>query len=298
MKKALDIAVISDVHLGTYGCHAAELLTYLKSIDPKMLILNGDFTDTRSLGKSNFPKSHINVVRYILKMANRGTQVYYITGNHDDALRRYSDFDSGNMHLRNKLVLQLKGERYWFFHGDVFDNFTRLSPTVAKLGGKGYDLLIFVNRFINKMRRRLGKPRISVSKKIKSEVKAAGKIINDFEQTAVSLAARENYDYVVCGHIHRPQIRMQRVGERLVTYMNSGDWVENLTALEYAGNKWRIYEYDEADFVTVNKKLRVEPSDIPSESADAEAILSAMVGRSTFAWLKARNNRQNGTVER
>lgn len=289
MKKSLDIAVISDVHLGNYACCATELLTYLKSIEPKTLILNGDFIDIWNFRKFDFPKAHINVLRYVLKMSNRGTKVYYITGNNDDALRRYSDFDSGNIHLRDKLVLQLKGKRYWFFHGDIFDTLTQYSPSVTKLGGKGYDLLITINRFVNKWRQRFGKPRISVSKSIKKNVKKAGKYITDFEQTALRLAARENYDYVVCGHIHFPRIRIQQIGEKNVTYMNSGDWTENLTALEYSHGKWRIYEYDPADFVAVNKKLHVENTDIPSESLDSEAVLSAMVGRSTLDWLKNRN---------
>ena len=128
MKRELDVVILSDVHLGTYGCHAKELLNYLKSIKPGMLILNGDFIDMWQFRKRYFPKDHIQVIQYILKMASKGVKVYYITGNHDDALRRYSDFSAGNIHLRDKLILQLGGKSYWIFHGDIFDLFIQYSP--------------------------------------------------------------------------------------------------------------------------------------------------------------------------
>ncbi|HMR43776.1 MAG TPA: UDP-2,3-diacylglucosamine diphosphatase, partial [Saprospiraceae bacterium] len=156
MKRELDIVIISDVHLGTYGCHAKELLNYLKSIKPDTLILNGDFVDMWQFKKSYFPKEHVQVIQQVLKMSVKGTKVYYITGNHDDSLRRYTDFSSGNIHLRDKLVLQLNGSKYWIFHGDIFDVFIKYSPFVARLGGKSYDWLIRLNRFINNIRLKFG----------------------------------------------------------------------------------------------------------------------------------------------
>jgi UDP-2,3-diacylglucosamine pyrophosphatase LpxH len=188
------------------------------------------------------------VLQQVLKMAAKGVKIYYITGNHDDALRSYADFSSGNLFLRDKLVLQLKGKRYWIFHGDVFDASIRYSPWIAKLGGKGYDYLILLNRFINKMRDLMGKPRMSFAKKIKSSVKEAVKFISDFETTAIRLAAEQAYDYVICGHIHQPQMRAAQVDQQKVIYMNSGDWVESLTALEYQWNSWTIYTYDESHY--------------------------------------------------
>jgi len=248
MKRELDIVIISDVHLGTYGCHARELLAYLKSIKTETLILNGDFIDIWQFRKSYFPREHMQVVQHILRMAAKGTKVYYITGNHDDALRRYSDFSSGNIHLRDKLVLQLKDKRYWIFHGDIFDASIQYSPWIAKLGGKGYDYLIILNRLINKIRVLLGMSKMSFAKKVKASVKEAIKVIGDFEKTAIDLAASQSYDYVVCGHIHQPQMKSVHVGEHKVIYMNSGDWVENLTALEYNWGSWSIYEYDESHY--------------------------------------------------
>lgn len=258
MKRELDIVIISDVHLGTYGCHAKELLNYLKSIKPETLILNGDFVDMWQFWKRYFPKEHIQVIQRILKMAAKGTKVYYITGNHDDALRRYSDFSSGNIHLRDKLLLQLKDKTYWIFHGDIFDLFIQYSPFISKLGGKGYDWLIVLNRFINKARMAMGKPRMSFAKRIKASVKEAIKFIGDFEDTAIQLAAEKEYDYVICGHIHRAQMRTETVNGRQVSYLNSGDWVESLTALEYNWGRWSIYEYDEADYEVVSPKLQVK----------------------------------------
>jgi UDP-2,3-diacylglucosamine pyrophosphatase LpxH len=245
MKREVDLAVISDVHLGTYGCHAKELLEYLKSIKVKTLILNGDFIDIWQFNKQYFPKDHLEVIQRILKMAARGVKVYYITGNHDDALRKFSGFSTGNIHLRDKLVLKLKNKRYWIFHGDIFDVFIRYSPLLAKLGGKGYDLLILVNRWVNNIRIAIGLPRMSFAGKVKYGVKEAVKFISDFENTAIELAADEGYDYVICGHIHRPIIREATIGDRKVKYLNSGDWVEHLSSLEYQNGEWSLFYFDQ-----------------------------------------------------
>ena len=271
MKRQLDIAVLSDVHLGTYGCHAKELLNYLKSIKPDILILNGDFIDIWQFKKNYFPKEHVHVIQRILKMADNGTKVYYITGNHDDALRRYSDLSMGNIHLRDKLVLQQDGKKLWIFHGDVFDLFMTYSPFIARLGSKGYDWLIRLNRFINRIRARFNMSRMSFAGRVKNRVKEAVKFISDFEETAIRLAAEHEYDYVICGHIHKPQMRK----EGQVTYLNAGDWVENLTALEYQYGTWKMYEYDEAEFAIVNPRLRVKELETEDDETliHAEAVL-------------------------
>lgn len=282
MKREVDIVIISDVHLGTYGCHARELLNYLKSIKPEMLILNGDFIDTWQFRKRYFPRRHMEVIQRILKMASAGVRVYYITGNHDDILRRYSDFSAGNIHLRDKLILKLKGQTCWIFHGDIFDLFIRYSPLLSRLGGKGYDWLIRLNRFINKLRMAMGLPRMSFAKRVKHRVKEAVKFISDFENTALQLAAEQNYDYVICGHIHRPQMRVEEVQGKKITYFNAGDWVESLTALEYKWGRWSMYEYDEADYQLVNPKLAVkevqeDEDDGPESSPSIEEIFQQIL---------------------
>ncbi len=202
MKREPDIVVISDVHLGTYGCHAKELLQYLKSIKPKTLIINGDFIDIWQFRKRYFPKEHMQIIQRVLKMAAKGTKVYYITGNHDDILRRYSDFSTGNIHLRDKLILQLKDKRVWVFHGDIFDLSVRYSPLIAKLGGKSYDYLIVLNRFVNKLRAAIGWDPMSLAGYLKQRVKQAVKFIGDFEETAIDVAGQQKYDYVICGLIN------------------------------------------------------------------------------------------------
>lgn len=265
-KRKLPLVVISDVHLGTYGCHAKELLQYLKSIQPKTLVLNGDIIDIWSFSKSYFPASHMSVLRQILKMSHQGTRVIYITGNHDEALRKYSDLILGNLELADKLILELDGKKAWIFHGDVFDSSTTgYAKIIAKLGGKGYDLLILINSFINWILVLLGKEKRSYSKMIKDSVKKAVSFVSNFETTAAEIAIEKEYSYVVCGHIHKPQMKEVENEQGKVLYLNSGDWVENLTALEFKNKNWSIYQYNKAHYLHQESKEEVIEDDIVSK---------------------------------
>ena len=243
-KRKIEISVISDVHLGTYGCQAKQLLTYLNSINPKKLILNGDIIDIWQFSKRYFPKSHLKVIKKIIDMASEGVEVIYITGNHDDMLRKFSGTAIGNIKIDDKAVLNLDGKKAWFFHGDVFDASIQNAKWLAKLGGYGYDMLILINRFINWCLERMGREKYSLSLRIKNSVKKAVKYISDFEEVASDLAIQNGYDYVICGHIHQPKMlhKKNKLGE--TTYLNSGDWVENFTALEYQFKRWKIYNYN------------------------------------------------------
>ncbi|NNE25358.1 MAG: UDP-2,3-diacylglucosamine diphosphatase [Saprospiraceae bacterium] len=245
-KRAIDVVVISDLHLGTFGCHSKELLEYLNSINTKTLILNGDIIDVWNFKKKKFPDEHLLVLSTILSMSQKGTKVYYITGNHDDLLRQFSCSNFGQIQLEDKLILDIGGKRHWFFHGDIFDASIQNARWLAKLGGKGYDLLIWLNRTINKLAKFLGRKPMSFSRKIKENVKKAVKYIHDFEQITVDLAVENNFDYVVCGHIHTACIKkMSHSHDKgSVIYMNSGDWVESLTALEYYNDDWHLFTYD------------------------------------------------------
>jgi len=245
LKRKVDIVVISDVHLGTFGCHAKQLLTYLNSITPNKIILNGDIIDMWQFNKRYFPKSHLSVIKKIMDFATNGTEVIYITGNHDDLLRKFADTRIGNLSIVNKLVLDLDGKKAWFFHGDVFDISIQHAKWLAKLGGYGYDILILINRFTNWSLEKLGKERYSLSKHVKNSVKSALKYINNFEKTATDLAIKKGYDYVVCGHIHQPKLEIVDTKNGRTLYLNSGDWVENFTALEYQFKRWKLYRYDE-----------------------------------------------------
>ncbi|WP_316849755.1 UDP-2,3-diacylglucosamine diphosphatase [Pedobacter agri] len=248
-KRNIDVVVISDVHLGTYGCHAKELLKYLKSIRPKTLILNGDIIDIWQFSKSYWPDSHMKVIRKLMKFVSEGVQVYYLTGNHDEMLRKFDGMEMGSFHLQNKLILELDGKKAWFFHGDVFDVTMQHSKWLAKMGAVGYDTLILINSFVNWVLTAFGKEKMSFSKKIKAKFKDAVKFINSFEQTAGELAIEKGYHYVVCGHIHQAEKRQITSDEGQVTYLNSGDWVESLTALEYQDQSWSVFKYDHLNFI-------------------------------------------------
>ena len=263
-KRKVEVVVISDVHLGTFGCHAKELLSYLSSIKPKILILNGDIIDIWQFRKSYFPQSHLKVLKKIISMSSKGTKVYYLTGNHDELLRKFTDIHLGNFSLLNKLVLNLDDKKAWIFHGDVFDASINHAKWLAKLGGWGYDMLILVNRFINWILIKFNREPYSLSKKIKNSVKSAVKFITNFETVCTDLAIENGYDYVICGHIHEPKIEKITNKKGSTLYLNSGDWIENLTALEYNSRKWRMYEHkiesqnvidEEVDFDYENKLI-------------------------------------------
>ncbi len=253
-KRKLDILVISDVHLGTYGCHAKELLHYLKSVKPKTVILNGDIIDIWQFSKRYWPKQHMKVIKHFMEWISKGVKIYYVTGNHDEMLRKFTGFKMGSFRIVDKVVLNLdNNEKAWFFHGDVFDVTMQHSKWLAKLGAAGYDTLILLNRFVNFISEKIFKRgKVSLSKKIKNSVKSAVKFINSFEQTAADIGISNKYNYVVCGHIHQPEMREIENEEGKIVYLNSGDWIENLTALEYVDGVWSLYKFDEAEMKTMD----------------------------------------------
>lgn len=263
-KRTVEVVVISDIHLGTYGCHADELLHYLKSIEPKKIVLNGDIIDIWQFSKSYWPEAHMRVIKHILGLMAKGVKVYYVTGNHDEMLRKFTGFKMGSLKIVNKVVLRLDGKKAWVFHGDVFDVTMQNSKWLAQLGATGYDTLILINRIFNRISESMGRGKLSLSKKIKNSVKSAVKFINDFEQTAADIAISNGYDYVICGHIHHPEIKEVVTKEGAVTYLNSGDWIENLTALEYDKGEWTIYHFHEdtqqAEIMKISKKRKPDLS--------------------------------------
>lgn len=235
-----------------------------------MLVLNGDIIDIWQFSKSYFPESHMKVIRRIMKFITEGVRVYYLTGNHDEMLRKFSDLKIGSFQLTDKLVLPLGNKKAWFFHGDVFDVTMQHSKWLAKMGAVGYDTLIIINSVVNWLLTLSNREKMSFSKKIKARFKDAVKFINRFEITAAELAVEKGYGYVVCGHIHQPEIRNIETEHGDVLYLNSGDWVENLTALEFNNDTWSIYKYlpehyaqqtednDLLDTENLNEKLDVK----------------------------------------
>jgi UDP-2,3-diacylglucosamine pyrophosphatase LpxH len=272
-KRPVDVVVISDVHLGTYGSRAKELYSYLKTIKPKILVLNGDIVDIWQFKKYYWPKSHMKVVKQIIGLASKGSRVFYVTGNHDETLRKFAGMRMGNLEIVNNLELDLDGKKAWIFHGDVFDVIMKHSKWLAKAGSIGYDLLILLNVFVNFFSRLIGKGKVSLSKKIKDNVKTAVKFINNFEVTAANLAIQKGYDYIICGHIHHPEYRIIKDSRNnSITYLNSGDWIENLTSLEYKNGEWTIYKFRDDKSISLNK----------DENDDAQLQITEMDNKEIF----------------
>ena len=246
-KRAVDVVVVSDLHLGTYACRAKEFLAYIKSISPRLLILNGDIIDGWQFSKHYFPPVHMSVIQEIFLLLSEGTRVIYITGNHDEVLRRYSDVHLGNFQLTDKIVIEINGKMTWIFHGDVFDLTTKGQAKLwTKMGSNGYAILLAFNRSINWLLKQMGRKKMSLSKKIMEQFHKRMTNIDAFETLIAELAIEKNYDSVICGHIHQPQKRNINTEKGAVTYLNSGDWVEHLTALEYRNDDWHIYSYEES----------------------------------------------------
>ncbi len=266
-KRSIDILVVSDIHLGTYGCHAKELLHYLKSIKPKIVVLNGDIVDIWQFSKTYWPNSHMKVIKHLINWMGKGVKTYYVTGNHDEMLRKFEGLKMGSLQIVNKVVLNLPGDkRAWIFHGDVFDVTMQHSKWLAKLGSVGYDMLILINRFFNFISEKVFKKgKLSLSKKIKESVKSAVSFINNFEQTTADIGISNHFDYVICGHIHHPEIREISNSEGSIFYLNSGDWVENLSALEFVDGKWSIYRFSEIDKAEMIKETEEEAVELSND---------------------------------
>ena len=241
MKRNLDILVISDLHLGTYGSEADEVLAYLNTINANKIVINGDFVDIMLFNKRFWPSSHMKVIKYFLDLISQGKEIYYVTGNHDELMRKFLNFKIQNFKIVNQIVLNTAEGKVWIFHGDVFD-FSIQTQWLTKLAGFLYDYMIIFNSWINKkIMRPLGRKRLNFSKTIKSNVKTAVQYFANFEMKAAEVAQKNGYKYVVCGHIHTPKIESFNINGEEVIYMNSGDWLESLSSLEYADNKWSIY---------------------------------------------------------
>jgi len=262
-KRHIDILVISDIHLGTYGCHAKELLYYLKSIKPKIVVLNGDIIDIWQFSKRYWPNSHMKIIKHLFSWMAKGIKTYYVTGNHDEMLRKFEGLKMGSLNIVNKVVLKLDdGKKVWIFHGDVFDVTMQHSKWLAKLGAVGYDILILINRFVNFISKKVfNKGKLSLAQKIKHSVKSAVSFINDFEQTSADIGIYNKFDYVVCGHIHHPEIRTISNEMGSIEYLNSGDWIENLSSLEYSNGEWSIYRFNDKDKAEMELIVKEDDND-------------------------------------
>jgi UDP-2,3-diacylglucosamine pyrophosphatase LpxH len=253
---------LSDIHLGTKGCQADRLLHFLKLHTCDRLYLVGDIVDGWRMKSSIYwPQQHNDVVRRFLTLAKRGTQVIYVTGNHDEFLRRYSDLAIGNLELVDAAVhVTARGERLLVVHGDEYDVVTRYHRWVAFLGDLGYTLLLELNRHLNALRSRFGYGYWSLSAYVKHRVKRAVNFISEFEEAVAHQCRKQGYQGAVCGHIHHAEIRDVQ-GTR---YMNCGDWVESCTALvEDEHGEFRILDWSAAGVTDNVVPFEVEPEPEP-----------------------------------
>lgn len=247
MKRNLDILVISDLHLGTYGSEADEVLAYLKTVEAKKIVINGDFVDIMLFNKKFWPNSHMKVVKHILDLISQGKEIHYVVGNHDELLRKFLNYKIKNFQIVNQVVLDTEEGKVWLFHGDVFD-FSIQTAWITKLASFLYDYMIMFNSRLNKnVMKPMGRKRLNFSKTIKANVKTAIQYFSNFERVAAETAHKNGYKYVVCGHIHSPKIESFNVNGEEVIYMNSGDWLESLSSLEYVDNKWSIYMHTRSE---------------------------------------------------
>jgi UDP-2,3-diacylglucosamine pyrophosphatase LpxH len=235
---------ISDIHLGTRGCKAAFLLDFLKHTDSEYLFLVGDIVDGWRLRQSWFwNQLHNDVVQKLLRKARKGTQVVYVPGNHDEMLRDYLDLHFGGVYVTGEAMHRTAdGKQLLIIHGDAFDGVVRYARWLAFLGDRAYNVALVLNHWFNKVRLALGYPYWSLSAFLKHKVKNAVNYIGDFEHAVAAEAKRRGADGVVCGHIHKAEMR-QIDG---ILYCNDGDWVESCTALvEHPNGRLEILRWTE-----------------------------------------------------
>jgi len=249
--------VLSDIHLGTKGSKAKEISKFLKLYSCENLILNGDIIDGWQLKKSGaWKRKHTRIFNRILKMMeNHETKVFYLRGNHDDFLEQILPLKIGNLSILRDMIYESNGKRFFITHGDIFDSISTHFRWIAYLGDIGYTFLLWLNRQVNYQRRKKGKPYFSLSAYVKGKVKSAVTYIDNFEKELVNIAKTKNCDGIICGHIHKAEKR-EIEG---ILYLNSGDWVESMSALveDFDGN-WEILYHNEIKFEKSTNVVNME----------------------------------------
>jgi UDP-2,3-diacylglucosamine pyrophosphatase LpxH len=254
--------VLSDIHLGTKGSKTKQVVHFLKHHSCEKLILNGDIIDGWQLKKSgSWKKHHTKFFKRIFKMIeDNKTEVIYLRGNHDDFLDSIIPIQFGNLSVQRDYMLESGDKRFYVIHGDIFDSITTNLKWIAKLGDIGYTFLLWLNTRYNNYRTKRGLPYYSLSQAIKSKVKSAVSYIGNYEQQLVALAKIKKCDGIICGHIHQPALKV--IDD--ILYMNSGDWVESLSALaeDFQGN-WSVVYFPVKDWKEVEENLDEDIADEP-----------------------------------
>nr|MBI1230359.1 UDP-2,3-diacylglucosamine diphosphatase [Cytophagales bacterium] len=254
--------VISDVHLGTKGSKSKEVVRFLKQYSCDNLILNGDIIDGWQLKKSgSWKRRHTRVFNRMLKMMDCDkTKIFYLRGNHDDFLDQILPLEIGNLSILKDMVYESNGKKFFIAHGDVFDSITTNLRWIAYLGDMGYTFLLWLNSRVNYYRRKKGLPYYSLSQFLKSKVKSAVSYIDEYEVELSKIAKAKGCDGIICGHIHKAEIKTIDG----ITYYNSGDWVETLSALaeDHDGN-WQLIYYNEMNFA--KRDFSLVPLSVPNQ---------------------------------
>jgi len=269
--REIEVAVISDIHLATHACKPKKVLKYLKSIQPKTLVLNGDIIDSWRFSRNYFPKPQLKVIRQLIKMMEKGVKVFYVTGNHDEFLRKFSQAQIGNLRIVNQLILDLDGSKTWIFHGDIFDSVIHQTKWLAKMGAATYGMLTMLNQMVNRVLQRIGKPEIIIYKSIKKYTVREKINLSSFEMAIGNAALKQGYQTVICGHTHIPKEKQLTISGQIIKYLNCGDWVEHFTATEYYDGKWRLYYHiDPDDELT-------DDLDVPEERQLYQSLVKELV---------------------
>jgi UDP-2,3-diacylglucosamine pyrophosphatase LpxH len=238
MSQKTEALFISDVHLGSRGCNAAPLYEVLKQYNPTYLFIVGDFIDGWLLSKRFYWKPEFTrVIQRILKMASQGTQVIYVTGNHDEFLREYTPLQLDNIHIVDEYIFK----NYLITHGDKYDGIIQMK-WLGVLGSYGYEIAIFIDRTL----KRLGYKK-SLSKLLKDKVKEAVKFVTNFERQLGYQAFERGCDGVICGHIHKPVYNKLTIKDSPITYINCGDWIENNSYVHYGDGGFSLRRYRDND---------------------------------------------------
>ena len=270
-KRQIEVSVISDLHLATHACKPKPILEYLKSIQPLILVLNGDIIDSWRFTRNYFPKNHLKVIRHLIKMMEKGTLIYYVTGNHDEFLRKFSGTKIGRLEIVNQYIFHHNGLKTWIFHGDIFDNIIHSKKGLAKFGAALYGFLTILNNAVNAGLRLLGFKEIIIYKSLKKNLVKEKTTPSKFESQLGTSAVSQGYDEVICGHTHIPKEKMIQAGQKQVRYINCGDWVEHFTAAEYYDNDWHFYTHLEDETEDTS-----EEPEIPAEHHIYQTLLKEL----------------------
>jgi UDP-2,3-diacylglucosamine pyrophosphatase LpxH len=272
LKTQVKTIVLSDIHLGILNSHVREAVHFLRHHTCETLILNGDIIDGWQLRKSGkWKKKHTAFFKLLMKwLSSTETRIVYLRGNHDDFLDEVLPLEMGNFSICRTFQLHSSGKKYFVVHGDIFDSVTTRLKWIAQLGDTGYTWLLWLNRHYNRYRRSRGLPYYSLSQVVKHKVKKAVSFISDYERELCAVAAAEKCDGIICGHIHQPADKMIDG----IHYLNSGDWVETLSALvEDLDGNWSVVHYQ--DWLQIHQ-MHQKPEDADQGADEFDEVMQTI----------------------